>query len=69
MVNKAVAEMTLDEYRESLRGQRIEHHYYNRYGQIKINHMNSVLGAFQLGKPIAREVVLSNSYLIHKGII
>ncbi len=60
-------EMTLGEYKQSLKGKRIEHSYYNRQGQILMNHTHAVEGAIQLGKPIIKEVFESNIYL-HKHI-
>jgi len=57
-------EMTLDEYRQSLKGQRIAHYYYSRKGQIITNHRVSVEQALQLGKPVRKEIISSNDYLV-----
>ncbi len=50
-------EMTLSEYKESLRGQRIPHNYYNREGQIRAWHRDAVANALQLGWTIPIDVL------------
>jgi hypothetical protein len=55
-------QMTLNEYRQSLKGQRVDRgekgfRYYNREGQIQANHRNAIELALQLGRAIPPEVL------------
>lgn len=56
-MKKKIYEMTLGEYRESLRGKRIPHYYYNREGQIRAWHRDEVAIALQLGYTIPPNIL------------
>lgn len=50
-------QLTLKEYIATFKGKRIEHYYYNRYGQIRAWHRDAIAIALQLGHPIPEKVL------------
>ncbi|MFB3431983.1 MAG: hypothetical protein ABL309_13785 [Phycisphaerales bacterium] len=51
-------EMSLDEYRDTMKGKRVERSgYYNRAGQIQANHRQAVTTALQLGRAVPEKAV------------
>lgn len=61
-MDKKPWQMTLSEYRESLRGKKVDRgpkglRYYSREGQIQHDHKHEVEIALQLGRPVPAEVL------------
>ncbi len=52
-----IYELTIDEYRATLKGKRVPHYYYNREGQIRANHRDAVANALQLGWNIPAHIL------------
>ena len=52
-----IYELTIAEYRETLRGKRVPHYYYNREGEIRAQQRDAVTHAIQCGQGIPEGVL------------
>ncbi len=57
--NPEIWQMTLDEYRQLMKGKRIQKSggYYNREGLLQRTHQDAIVGARQVGSPIPSRVL------------